>query len=64
MNSLIVLAHAGDGGGDPTVFTVMLVSVLALVWIVLGVVVWIFWRANQREDRAKEETEWQSVRSS
>ena len=49
------LAHAGSGGVDETgqlVFTIMLVSVLALVWVVLGVVCWIFWRAKKRDDAA------------
>ena len=45
------LAHAG-GAGDTgqLVFTIMLLTVLAVVWILLGVVCWIFWRAKKRED--------------
>ena len=62
------LAHAGSAGVDETgqlVFTIMLVSVLALVWIVLGVVCWVFWRAKKREDAAKREAAgWQSAPSS
>jgi len=47
------LAHAG-GGGDTgqLVFTIMLLTVLAVVWILLGVVCWIFWRAKKREEAA------------
>ena len=64
-----VLAHAGSASTNETgqlVFTIMLLTVLAVVWIVLGIVCWIFWRAKKREDEAKRESEvrWQNVRSS
>ena len=66
--ALAVLAHAGSADTSETgqlVFTIMLVTVLAVVWIVLGVVCWIFWRAKKRDDAAaKEGSGWQSVRSS
>lgn len=62
------LAHAGGGGVDETgqlVFTIMLVSVLAVVWVVLGVVCWIFWRAKKRDDAANGKgSGWQSAPSS
>ncbi len=64
---VVVLAqHAGHGsGGGQTVMTVFLIAVLAAVWVALGVVCWIFWRAKKREDEAREgrEVEW-SARSS
>ncbi len=53
--AVAVLAHAGEvetGQSGTIAFTIMLVTVLAIVWIVLGVVVWIFWRAKKREDEA------------
>ncbi|MBW3593460.1 MAG: hypothetical protein KY396_07185 [Actinobacteria bacterium] len=65
---LAALAHAGTGGVDDTgqlVFTIMLVSVLVLVWVVLGVVCWIFWRAKKRDDAANRKApDWQSAHSS
>ena len=30
--------------------TIMLVTVLSLIWILVGVVCWIFWRAKKRDD--------------
>ena len=50
-----VLAHAGGGETSSTgelVMTIMLLTVLAVIWIALGVVCWIFWRAKKREDEA------------
>ncbi len=47
------LAHAGGANASETgqlVFTIMLLTVLAVVWILLGVVCWIFWRAKKRDD--------------
>ena len=62
------LAHAGSGSVDETgqlVFTIMLVSVLALVWVVLGVVCWVFWRAKKRDEAEQgEEPGWRSAPSS
>jgi cbb3-type cytochrome oxidase subunit 3 len=56
--------HAGSGNGE-LVMTIFLVSVLVVIWVSLGVVCWIFWRAKKREDEAKlrDGAEW-SARSS
>ena len=70
LGQLAFLAHAGSADVDETgqlVFTIMLVSVIAFVWILLGVVCWIFWRAKKREDAeraAKEGAAWPSAPSS
>ena len=53
--SLLVLAqHGGHGGGGggagELAMTIMLVTVLSLIWILVGVVCWIFWRAKKRDD--------------
>ena len=47
-----VLAQHGGGSGGETVMTIMLVTVLTVIWVALGVVCWIFWRAKKREDAA------------
>jgi heme/copper-type cytochrome/quinol oxidase subunit 2 len=47
-----------------TAFTVFFVFVLILVWVLLGVVCWIFWRAKKREDAERKEHEWRNARSS
>jgi hypothetical protein len=65
----VLAQHGGhDGGGaGATIMTIFLATVLALIWIALGVVCWIFWRAKKREDAAKvelEETKWRSAHSS
>jgi heme/copper-type cytochrome/quinol oxidase subunit 2 len=58
--------HATPSGDE----TSLAISILALVgmiipFIVLGVVVWIFWKAKRREDAAKaRESRWPSARSS
>ena len=46
--------------------TVFLVAVLVVIWLALGVVCWIFWRAKKREDaeKRKTEVEWPSAPSS
>ena len=56
--------------------TIIFVTVLAVIWILVGVVCWIFWRAKKREDAAasagtgasgppkENRREWRSVRSS
>ncbi len=52
-----VLAHAGEvetGGAGELAMTIMLVTVLVAIWVLLGVVCWIFWRAKKREDEARE----------
>ena len=51
--SIVVLAqHGGHGDSGELPLTIMLVTVLAVIWIALGVVCWIFWRAKKREDAA------------
>jgi heme/copper-type cytochrome/quinol oxidase subunit 2 len=63
-----VIAHAGSADTSETgqlVMTIGLVSVLVFIWILLGVVCWIFWRAKKREDAANEGGPgWQSAPSS
>lgn len=65
--ALVLAQHAGRGGdgGGQTAITVFLVGVLILIWTLLGVVCWIFWRAKKREDaeKSRKEMEW-SARSS
>ncbi len=58
--------HGGGGTGGETIMTVFLVGVLAVIWIALAVVCWIFWRAKKREDaeRKRGDVEWPSARSS
>ncbi len=63
----LLLAHAGEvetSGGGLTALTVMLVLVLVVVWVALGVVCWLFWRAKKRDDAEKKEMEWRNVPSS
>jgi heme/copper-type cytochrome/quinol oxidase subunit 2 len=67
MGLLALLAHAGDvevSESGVTAMTVMLVAVLTTVWVALGVVCWIFWRAKKREDAKKREIEWRNARLS
>ncbi len=48
-----------------TAYTVFFVLVLVFVWVALGVVVWIFWRAKRRDDaRRKELEQWRNAPSS
>ena len=58
--------HAGGHGGGELAMTVMLVTVLVVIWILVGVVCWIFWRAKKREDAEKQrkEPDWQNAPSS
>ncbi len=60
-----LLAQHGGGAGGELPMTIMLVTVLVLIWAALGVVCWIFWRAKKREDAARErgEAKW-NARSS
>jgi cbb3-type cytochrome oxidase subunit 3 len=68
----VLAQHGGHESGSSTgelVMTIFLATVLSLIWIALGVVCWIFWRAKKREDEAKaradlKETEWRSAHSS
>ena len=63
----LLLAHAGEveaTGGQQTFFTILLVAVLVVVWVALGVVCWIFWRAKKRDDAEKKEFEWRNAPSS
>ncbi len=64
----LLAQHGGGGGGEGELaMTIMLVSVLVLMWAALGVVCWIFWRAKKREDEAEQrrkEVEWQNAPSS
>jgi heme/copper-type cytochrome/quinol oxidase subunit 2 len=66
--SLGVLAqHGGQDSTGETIMTIFLATVLVVIWIALGVVCWVFWRAKKREDEAKakaKETEWRSAPSS
>ena len=52
-----LLAQHGGGAGGELPMTIMLVTVLVLIWVALGVVCWIFWRAKKREDEARERRE-------
>jgi heme/copper-type cytochrome/quinol oxidase subunit 2 len=53
--------HTGHGAhGSQTgelVMTIGITVMLALTWVALGVVCWIFWRAKKREDEALREAE-------
>ena len=65
----VLLAHAGGGEVSESgqlAYTIMLISVLAVVWILVGVVCWIFWRAKKRDDaeKTRKELEWQNAPSS
>jgi cbb3-type cytochrome oxidase subunit 3 len=44
--------------------TALIATVLALTWIALGVVVWIFWRAKKRDDAEREQARWKNAPSS
>jgi hypothetical protein len=66
--ALLIAQHGGHGSSSGTgeiVMTILLATVLAVIWISLGVVCWIFWRAKKREDaeKSRKEMEW-SARSS
>ena len=62
----LLAQHGGGGSGNELPMTIMLVTVLVLIWVALGVVCWIFWRAKKREDAERErgEVEWPNARSS
>jgi hypothetical protein len=69
--ALLLAQGARDDGAaaGQTTLTVFLVVVLVLIWVALGVVCWIFWRAKRREDAAKaeqanSEAPWQNAHSS
>jgi hypothetical protein len=61
-----LFAQHGGGSGGELPMTIILVTVLVLIWLALGVVCWIFWRAKKREDAAKREreVEWRNAPSS
>jgi hypothetical protein len=61
----LLAQHGGGGSGGETIMTIFLVTVLVVIWLTLGVVCWVFWRAKKREDAERERTEveW-SARSS
>jgi cbb3-type cytochrome oxidase subunit 3 len=71
MSALALLAqhsHGGTGSGQ-LVLTIFLVGVLVVIWTLLGVVCWIFWRAKKREDAENAKLEnpeapWQNAHSS
>ena len=65
---LLLAQHGGHGSGSGSgelVMTIFFVTVLVVIWVALGVVCWIFWRAKKREDQAKlrEEIEWSAPSS-
>ena len=65
-SEVLVAQHGGHGtGSGDLVMTIFFVSVLVVIWVALGVVCWIFWRAKKREDQAKlrEEMEWSAPSS-
>jgi len=70
--ALLLAQHAGHGGtgSGQTIMTIFLVGVLVLIWTLLGVVCWIFWRAKKRDDaaqaerRANSEAPWRNAHSS
>lgn len=53
----LIAQHGAGGEGGETIMTIFLVSVLIVIWLTLGVVCWIFWRAKKREDLEKQRTE-------
>ncbi len=63
--SALALAHGGAGRGELPM-TIMFITVLSVIWIALGVLCWVFWRAKKREDAAKREQDlgWPSAPSS
>jgi hypothetical protein len=75
-SSGVLAQHGGHGssGNGELALTIMLVTVLVLIWTILGVVCWIFWRAKMRVDDAakraaptsiaQEEARWQNAPSS
>jgi hypothetical protein len=44
-----------------TALAVFYVFVLVAVWVGLGVVCWVFWRAKRREDERRKEHEWRNA---
>ncbi len=62
----LLAQHGGGASGGELPMTILLVTVLVLIWVALGVVCWIFWRAKKREDAARErkEVEWRNAPSS
>ena len=56
----------GETAANSTAMTVVIATVLVLIWVALGVVCWIFWRAKKRDDAARSEaaTRWPNAPSS
>jgi heme/copper-type cytochrome/quinol oxidase subunit 2 len=56
----------GETAANSTAMTVLLATVLVVIWVALGVVCWIFWRAKKRDDLARSEaaTRWPNAPSS
>jgi hypothetical protein len=65
---VLLAQHGGGGSGGELPMTIILVTVLVLIWVALGVVCWIFWRAKKREDLARSQreakSEWRNAPSS
>jgi len=59
-------AAPSTGGHGELVMSIMIVTVLTVIWTALGIVCWIFWRAKKREDaaQAESEVEWRNAPSS
>ncbi len=64
MTVAALFAQHGGGSGGELPMTIMLVTVLVLIWVALGVVCWIFWRAKKRDDAVRKEIEWRNAPSS
>ena len=56
----------GETVANSTAMTVVIATMLALIWVALGVVCWVFWRAKKRDDQARSEaaTRWPKAPSS
>ncbi len=62
-----LLAQHNIDSGDEASLAISILALIGMIvpFIVFGVVVWIFWKANKREDAAKaREGAWPSARSS
>jgi heme/copper-type cytochrome/quinol oxidase subunit 2 len=62
-----LLAQHNIESGDEASLAISILALIGMIvpFIVLGVVIWIFWKAKKREDAAKaREASWRSARSS